>query len=326
MSRMLWPTQLLDRPGEHVGERPVGVEDRRVVEAHEGHAGRRRVERLLEAPPRLLEGAHALLALGDVAQTDDDAGVGLARPVDGRLDERRQRAVDVRQVERHRRGRAIGAPRRQPAGEVAAAGLVDELGERDADERRHRQPGELGGLGVGAAHDTVGVERDDRFGEVVEQQAQLGLGVDQALDRAVEVAVDAPRLEPRDDDRARREHGSDDGGDEGARRAVVDEADDDDHEADEQHRGDPDRQHPAPHRRAPPDGDPVRDVLTHRLPRPLEDSLPRLSRCGWRRPASGRTLDLTLQARCGRGPKRSLPCRSCSRTSRRPGLIPPADP
>src|SRR5215213_9584694 len=32
-----------------------------------------------------------------------------------------------------------------------------------------------------------------------------------------------------------------------------------------------------------------------------------LSRCGWRRPASGRTLDLTIHARCGRGPKRSLP-------------------
>ena len=31
-----------------------------------------------------------------------------------------------------------------------------------------------------------------------------------------------------------------------------------------------------------------------------------MSRCGWRRPASGRTLDLTIRARCGRGPKRSL--------------------
>ena len=32
-----------------------------------------------------------------------------------------------------------------------------------------------------------------------------------------------------------------------------------------------------------------------------------VSRCGWRRPAFGRTLDLTSHARCGRGPKRSLP-------------------
>ena len=159
-------------------------------------------------------------------------------------------------------GRSVRPDANQPR-EVAAAGLVDELGERDADERRHRQPGQLGRLGVGAAHDTVGVERHDRFGQVVEQQAQLGLGVDQPLDRAVQVAVDAPRLPPRDDDGARREHGDDDRGDEGTGRAVVDEADHDDHETDEQHRGDADRQHPAPHRGAPPDADPVGDVLTH---------------------------------------------------------------
>src|SRR5215217_4635104 len=42
------------------------------------------------------------------------------------------------------------------------------------------------------------------------------------------------------------------------------------------------------------------------MARPLEDSLPRVSRCAWRRPASGRTLDLTMHAHCGRGPKRSL--------------------
>ena len=65
------PDEVVDGPVEHVGERAVGVEDRRVVEADERHAGRRRVERLLEAPPRLLERAHPLLALGDVAQADD---------------------------------------------------------------------------------------------------------------------------------------------------------------------------------------------------------------------------------------------------------------
>ena len=106
--------ELVDRDGQHVGQRAVGVEDRRVVEAHERHAGRRRVERLLEAPPGLLEGAHALLALGDVAQPDDDAGVGLAGPVDGRLDERRRRAVGVRQPER-RPARPAGRRARWPA-------------------------------------------------------------------------------------------------------------------------------------------------------------------------------------------------------------------
>jgi hypothetical protein len=37
----------------------------------------------------------------------------------------------------------------------------------------------------------------------------------------------------------------------------------------------------------------------------LEDSsLALVSRCGWRRPGFAGTLDLTIHARCGRGPKR----------------------
>ena len=260
---MLRPSSSSTGRAEHVGERAVGVEDRRVVEAHEGHAGRRRVERLLEAPPRLLERPHALLALGDVAEPDDDAGVGLAGPVDGRLDERREGAVDVRQVERDGSRRAVRTSGRQPPREVAAPRLVDELGERHADERRHGQPRELGRLGVGAPHDTVRIQRHHCLGEVVEQQAQLGLGVDEALDRAVQVTVDASRLQPRDDDGGRRQQGDDDGGHECTGRAVVDEPQHDDDEGDEEGGSDPDRQHPAPHRRPPPDRDPVRHILTH---------------------------------------------------------------
>ncbi len=47
--------QRLDRAPEHVGQRLVGIDDPAVVQAHERHAGRRRVERLLEAPARLLQ-------------------------------------------------------------------------------------------------------------------------------------------------------------------------------------------------------------------------------------------------------------------------------
>ena len=47
--------QRVDRAAEHVGQRLVGIDDPAVVQAHERHAGRRRVERLLEAPARLLQ-------------------------------------------------------------------------------------------------------------------------------------------------------------------------------------------------------------------------------------------------------------------------------
>ena len=80
--------------------------------------------------------------------------------------------------------RAVG----EPGVEVAAPAPLDELAQRRAGERRCRAAGQLGGLGVGAADDAVVVERDHRLGQVVEQQAQLGLGVDEALDRAVEVS------------------------------------------------------------------------------------------------------------------------------------------
>ena len=40
-----------------------------------------------------------------------------------------------------------------------------------------------------------------------------------------------------------------------------------------------------------------------------------VSRCAWRRPASGRTLDLTIHTRCGRGPKRSGPSASVVRVA-----------
>jgi hypothetical protein len=149
------------------------------------------VERLLEPAAGLLEGPHPLLALGDVTHPHEHAAVGLARPVDRRLDQRGIRAAGVRQPERHRRGGALGASGGEPRREVDPPRRLDERREGLPGQLTHRPPGQLRRLGVGTPHDAVVVERDDRLGEIVEQQSQLGLGVDEALDGAVEVAGDA---------------------------------------------------------------------------------------------------------------------------------------
>ena len=86
----------------------------------------------------------------------------------------------------HRLGRFAARPAASHAVEVGRRARLDELGERHARRASSTgRPVELGGLGVGAAHEPVVVERQHRLGEVVEQQAQLGLGVDQPVDRAV---------------------------------------------------------------------------------------------------------------------------------------------
>ncbi len=258
------PDEVVDRPVEHLGERAVGVEDRRVVEPHQRHAGRRRVERLLEPSPRLLERAHPLLALGDVAEAHDRPGLGVPGPVDGRLDERARRPVGVRQADGDRR-RSPAAPVRQPLVEVGASRRLDDRPELLTREVGDRAAGQLGGLGVGAADDAVVVDRQHRLRQVVEQEAQLGLGVDEPLDRAVEVGGDAPRLEPGDDDRGGSEQRRHDRRGDGAGRAVAVEAQHDGDEGHQQRSGDGDRHEPPPHRCAPADRVPVGHVVAHRL-------------------------------------------------------------
>ena len=157
---MLRPTSSSTGRSQHLGERAVGVEDRRVVEANEGHAGGRRVERLLEAPPGLLERPHALLALGDVAQAHDRAAPGTSSSGSGRgrswpRIERHGRAVGVRQAQRHRArldascARPATATRR---GRCRVGGSTSSPNGRPA-RRAHGATGQLGRLGVGAAHD-----------------------------------------------------------------------------------------------------------------------------------------------------------------------------
>ncbi len=70
--------ELVDLEAEHLGERLVGVDDPAIVDADERHAGRGRVERLLEPTPRLLERPRVLLALGQVAQPQHHPPLGRA--------------------------------------------------------------------------------------------------------------------------------------------------------------------------------------------------------------------------------------------------------
>ena len=184
-------------------------------------------------------------------------------PVDGRLDERRRRAVGVRAA-----GTSTGAAGRsaRPLASQASRSVPPRRRRRARRTAARRasvigQPGQLGRLGVGAAHDAVVVERQHRLGQVVEQQPQLGLGVDEPLDRAVEVAGDAPRLEPRHDDGGDGEHGGDDGGGDGAGRAVARRgAARATTSATSSAAATTTDTHPAPHRRPPPDRHAVGDV------------------------------------------------------------------
>ena len=70
--------------------------------------------------------------------------------------------------------------------------LVDQCPEHLTGDVVVVEAGELLGLRVRAAHHAQFVDRQHRLGEVVEQEAQLGLGVDEPVDRAVEVAGDPP--------------------------------------------------------------------------------------------------------------------------------------
>jgi hypothetical protein len=70
--------QRRQRPTEHVGERLVGVDDAAVVESNEGHARRRRVERLLEPTPGLLERHGRASTIGDVTQQHHQSGATVA--------------------------------------------------------------------------------------------------------------------------------------------------------------------------------------------------------------------------------------------------------
>ena len=123
------PDEIVAGTLEHLGERAIGVDDRRVVETDQGHAGRCGVECLLEATAGLLEGPPAALPLGDVDEAHD-------RPV------RRSPWLVVRRFDDgddtfeidEAQGGAIdgGAPAAlgEPGVELRAIADVDELAQR----------------------------------------------------------------------------------------------------------------------------------------------------------------------------------------------------
>ena len=54
-------------------------------------------------------------------------------------------------------------------------------------------------------HDPIVVDGEHRLGQVVEEHAQLALGIDEAVDRVAELAGQAAPLEPADRHGAERE-------------------------------------------------------------------------------------------------------------------------
>ncbi len=193
--------EIVDVATQHLGQRLVGVDDATVVEPHQRHAGRRRLERLLEATPGLVEGTRLLLPLGHVAQPDDQPLLVVddmvTRHVERHLDDhlampggvhRHQQRVDVVPLEAALDGR--------PEPDlIVVAGLVDEVG---LDELAPGQVEHLQRGGVGRQHDAGGIDQQHRFGQLVEQATDLGLGLfdgGQPAAHALVLAAQVPHAE-----------------------------------------------------------------------------------------------------------------------------------
>ena len=118
--------EVVDRSLQHLGERAVGIDDRRVVETHEGHARRGGVERLLESATGLLQGTTPALSLGEVDEPDDCSVGRAAGLVVGRLDDR-DRSIGARQTQRRRIDTGTPAGFGEPGVEDRTVAGVDEL-------------------------------------------------------------------------------------------------------------------------------------------------------------------------------------------------------
>ena len=230
------PEQEAARVVEHVGERLVRVDDAVVGQPHQRHAGRRRVERLLEAAPGGLERAARALAVGDVAQHHDPLAAvdGLAEAlgtVDRRLDEVRA-AVGVDELEHGgvaqvaHRPVGLGAPllvgvgALPSVGDVALVVVGDEPDERAPEQVVDRATGERRGARVGRRDAPVVVEAEHRVGEVVEEAAHVGVVRGERAERRLEAAADVARLEPGEHDRGERHRADRGDGEHGVGRRV----------------------------------------------------------------------------------------------------------
>ena len=267
--------EVVDRPLQHLGERTVGVDDPRVVETHERHPGGRRMERLLEAPPRLLERAHVVPhARSRPAGARSRSPPRPSRPARGVGGHAIASTAIVEASTRASRS-VIGSgdtSSTSPWDSHTSSSTRSSASTSSASGRPTSSPtgspGELGHLGVDATHDALVVDGEHRLGQVVEQQAQLALGVDEALDRAVEMTGDAPRLEPAHRHGAQREPAR--RGEHDHRRlparllvAGAEHGGDKHDERDQQAGGDHHRCHPPPRRGTAADDDAVGQVVAH---------------------------------------------------------------
>ena len=190
-SRSVWPTSWsISRPSISASDW-FGVDDAAVVDADECHAGRGRVERLLEPTARLLERPRVLLALGQVAQPQHHPSlrpllvrfrhrigsvgiVGVAGTVEGGLDEHRSVVAD--EADRCRLDDLTGH-RAAPTGpQLVTIRGIDEVEEERSDERVRFDAAQLGRRRVGRQHAAFGVEQHHGFGQFVEQSPHGRLG------------------------------------------------------------------------------------------------------------------------------------------------------
>ena len=114
--------QVAARVIEQVGERLVCVDDAVVGQPNQRHSGRRRVERLLEPPSRLLQRFRGPLPVADVAEDHHGAAPVVGNGVQGGFDqpgrtvpadefERRRSASPASASSRNRRQRSVMSSR-----------------------------------------------------------------------------------------------------------------------------------------------------------------------------------------------------------------------
>ena len=176
------PTRVI----EQVGERLVRIDDAIVGQPDQSHAGRRRMERLMEPTSSLLQRLGGPLTVADIAQDHDRptqfVGDGVQRGLD-----QPGRAVPIDQFERRWSRRiAVGVGMEPqatpPIGDVVAIVVGHESDERAADQFADRTAGQLRRALVCGHDRPVDIETQDSIGEAIEQVANPSAGGDDLVD------------------------------------------------------------------------------------------------------------------------------------------------
>ena len=182
---------------EHLGERQVGVEDLAIAEADEGHPRRCRVERLLEAPPRLVEGPHSVLAFAHITKPKRQP-VLVNRLLDDAVN---TDLTAIGATDRELEGRGDGAAgvvlfeaAAQPGEHSVSVEVMDARHELSCEEPFLVASSHLPRHRVRRPDDPVAIDLYQRLGQLVEHLAELGLGADESIDGVLEVLPQSPRL------------------------------------------------------------------------------------------------------------------------------------